>query len=89
MDENDKTSIVENPATVPNYVHQSDMARADMANKRMFILCIVELVIIIAMAVAFFIYESNVQEVVIEQDVETDDGISLANGMGDLYYGPR
>lgn len=25
MDENDKTNIVENPATVPNYVHQSEL----------------------------------------------------------------
>ena len=77
-----------NSHEIPKYVYQSALARMDVLNKRIFILCIIELVIIVAMAVGFFIYESQFEDVVIEQDLDAESGTVVANGMGDLnYYG--
>lgn len=84
MDERIETEGI---ATVPYYVHESSMARAERLNKRMFILCIIELLIIVAMAAGFFLYEAQYQDIIIEQDVESEDSTVVTNGMGDVNYG--
>jgi len=68
---------------------ESERARAERANRRLWILCIILSVLLCASWVGFFIYESQYETVVeYQQDVEQEaDGDGNNQYIGGDYYG--
>lgn len=65
-------------SNVPLMVHESDMARSERANRRLWITVIILIIAILASNIAWIIYESQYQYVEIDEySVEQD-----ANGQG-------
>lgn len=75
------------PEPVPYVVHESDMARQERTIKRLWILLLVMLVLLVGTNVAWIYYESQFEEVTVEQEVDTGDGDAFVVGNGDLNYG--
>ena len=75
---------------VPYIVHEADMARQERTIKRLWILCILLIVLLVGSNGAWIWYESQfVDEVTtITQEGEADgNGTVLLNNGGDLNYG--
>lgn len=74
--------------SVPYIVHESGMARLERTVKRLWILCILLILLLVGTNVAWIIYEAQfVDEIQIEQEVEADDGDAIVSGIGDISYG--
>lgn len=72
----------------PYYAHEIDMNRMERINKRWFIAFLVVLAMLFATNAGWIIYESQFQDVVIEQDASTDGGgNNYLNGTGVINYG--
>lgn len=68
--------------------HEGDMARMERANKRLWIIILVLIVALIGSNAGWLYYESQfVDEISVEQDVDTGEGDAFVNGIGDLNYG--
>lgn len=76
---------------VPYIVHESAMARAERANKRLWIALILVIVLLVGSNIGWMVYESQFEEVTTTESYEatTDDGgTAIANGSGEVrYYG--
>lgn len=76
---------------VPYIVHESAMARAERANKRLWIALILVIVLLVGSNIWWMIYENQFEEVTTTESYEatTDDGgTAIANGSGEVrYYG--
>ncbi len=73
-----------------NYLawHEGDMARMERANKRLWVVIIILIVALIGSNAAWIYYESQfIDEVSVEQDVDTGQGDAFVNGIGDFNYG--
>ena len=67
---------------------ESIIARFTDANRRLWILCILLISLLVLTNVCWVVYESQyVDEMSVEQEVETGDGDAIVNGIGDLSYG--
>lgn len=74
--------------TVPFTVHESALARAERHNKRLWVLCIIIFVSLIATNAGWIWYESQFEDVVVTQEAETDGSSNvILSGQGDVYYG--
>ena len=70
--------------------HEKEMTRMETANKRMFIAFLIVLVMLFATNIAWVIYESQFQDVVVTQEADTwDGGSNYMNGTGEFSYGTR
>ena len=70
--------------------HEKEMTRMETANKRMFIAFLIVLVMLFATNIAWVIYESQFQDVVVTQEADTwDGGNNYMNGTGEFSYGTR
>lgn len=68
-------------------LYESSMVRQERNFKRIWILCII-LIVVCVLTNGFWIWrEFQYEDIVVEQDVETDDGTAIVNGVGDMYYG--
>ncbi len=68
--------------------HEGDMARMERANKRLWVVIIILIVALIGSNAAWIYYESQfIDEVSVEQDVDTGQGDAFVNGIGDFNYG--
>ena len=80
--------MTEGVKDVPYLVHERDMARMQVSNRRMWILCIILAVLLAGSWIGFFIYESQFETVTQTQDVEQ---VAEDNGqnqfIGGDYYG--
>lgn len=78
-------------ADVPYIVHESAMARAERANKRLWIALILVIVLLVGSNIGWMWYESQFEESTMTETYEatTDDGgTAIANGSGEVrYYG--
>lgn len=73
---------------IPYIVHESNMARMERTIKRLWILCILLVLLLVGTNVAWIIYEAQfVEEVQIEQQVESEDSENYITGIGDISYG--
>lgn len=73
---------------IPYFVHEGDMSRMERANKRLWIVILVLIVALVGSNGAWIWYESQfVDEVSVEQDVDTGEGDAFVNGIGDFNYG--
>lgn len=62
---------------IPYFVHEGVVARMERTNRRLWILCIILIVLLAATNGAWIWYESQFEDVVsteISQDVNSDDG---------------
>ena len=63
------------------------MARLDLANRRMFVIIIVLLVLLAGTNAAWIIYESQYESQYAEVEVDTGEGDAYVSGIGDVTYG--
>lgn len=74
--------------TIPYIAHEGGMARMERIIKRLWILCIVLIVLLVSTNIAWLIYEAQfTDEVKIEQEVDANDGDAYVSGIGDINYG--
>ena len=71
---------------------ESQGARLERSNKRLFILNVILMIILLATNGAWIYYESTfstTQETKVEQEIETGegDGDTIISGVGDINYG--
>lgn len=59
---------------IPYFCHEGDMARAERTIKRLWILCILLIVLLVGTNIAWIHYESQykTEKTVVTQDVDTD-----------------
>lgn len=68
--------------------HEKEMTRMETANKRWFIAFLIVLVMLFASNAGWIIYESQFQDVIIEQDGYSEgNGTNVFNGTGEVKYG--
>lgn len=75
------------PDPVPFAVHESAMARAERTSRRLWILLIVLVVLLVGSNALWILYESQFEDVSVEQEVDTGEGDAFVVGNGDLNYG--
>lgn len=71
-------------AMIPYFAHEGEMARAERTNRRLWILCILLIVLLVGSYIGFFYYESQFEDTVtttqtVTQDVDTGDGTAIIN----------
>lgn len=71
MDENINNNV---PETIPYVVHESEVARMERMVKRLFILCIMLLVVAVGTNAYWIWYENQWQDEVITQEIKQDSG---------------
>lgn len=77
-------------AMIPYFAHEGEMARMERANKRLWIALILLIVCLVGSNLAWVIYESQFENVSIQQDANTDGGgNNYMNGTGEFSYGSR
>lgn len=73
-------------ATIPFFAHEEQMARLDSTIKRLWILCILLVVLLVGTNIAWIVYESQFENVVVTQ--QNEDGYnSYIGNDGDIYNG--
>lgn len=75
---------------IPYFVHEGDMARLERTIKRLWILCILLVIMLVATNAGWTYYEAQWEDVVTTttQEVEQDAGDSGINAfVGGDYYG--
>lgn len=66
---------MDNEKTIPYYAHEGIVARMERANRRLWILCIVLILLLAGTNGAWIYYESQfLDEVTVTQDVESGNG---------------
>lgn len=70
---------------IPFVVHESDMIRMERINRRVWILCIILIISLIASNAGWIYYESQfiTEETTVEQEVDTGEGDATVIGVGD------
>ncbi len=73
------------------YAHEGEVANLEIANKRLFILCLVIFIALILTNGAWIYHESLYQDVIEETYTTTTDGDNavFVNGNGDLHYNDK
>lgn len=76
--------------SVPYIVHEGDMARLERTIRRLWILCILLVVMLVGTNAGWFWYESQWETVEtttqeVEQDVDTGNGDATVIGIGSIY----
>lgn len=77
--------------TVPYIIFEGEMARQERTIKRLWIMCLITLVLLVGSNICWIFYEAQFEDIVITQDGEADEnGNVRLNGVanGDIYdYG--
>lgn len=70
------------------FEHEEQMARLERTNVRVWVLCIILIILFVATNGAWIYYESQfaVTETTVEQEVDTGEGSATVIGVGD-YHG--
>ena len=73
---------------IPYIAFESTTSRLERANRRLWILCIILVFLLLATNIAWIIYEAQfIEEVQIEQEIESEDSENFITGIGDISYG--
>ena len=75
------------PEPVPYLVHEGAMARAERTIRRLWIMAILAILLLVGTNAVWIWYESQWEDITVEQEVETREGFQIVNGVGDLTYG--
>ena len=76
---------------IPYFCHEGDMARAERTIKRLWILCILLIILLVGTNIAWIHYENQWEtaETVVTQDVDTDNGGNASINDGVHINGTR
>ena len=74
---------------IPYFCHEGDMARAERTIKRLWILCILLIILLVGTNAAWIYYENSFEDVVtVTQEADTDGGgNAYVNNGGDFING--
>lgn len=75
-----------NIAMIPFVAHEAEATRAERANRRLWILCIILIFVLMATNIAWVIYELQFDTISVEQKNDTGDNSYIGND-GDIYNG--
>lgn len=78
--------IVQTPKDVPYIVHEGDVARLERVIKRMWVLVLSLIILLFVSNAAWIWYESQLNEIRIEKDNESDYNNFIGND-GDIHNG--
>ena len=53
---------------IPYFCHEGDMARAERTIKRLWILCIILIILLVGTNIAWIVYENSFEDIVVTQD---------------------
>lgn len=53
---------------IPYFCHEGDMARAERTIKRLWILCIILIILLVSTNIAWIVYENSFEDIVVTQD---------------------
>ena len=70
---------------VPYIVYESEIARMERINKRFWVLIITLVALLCITNGAWLYYESQMEETVITQDVDSGESAAYVTGIGDVY----
>lgn len=73
--------------SVPYVVYEDSMARMERTIEKLWILCITLLVLFIGSNIAWVYYESQFEDVVVTNEVDTGIGDATVTGVGDIING--
>lgn len=59
---------MDNEKTIPYYAHEGVVARMERANRRLWILCILLIVLLVGTNIAWIVYENSFEDIVVTQD---------------------
>ena len=68
-------------------VHEGIMVRQERTIKRLWVLCIVIFLSLVATNAGWIWYESQWQDEYVTQEVDTGNGTAVVSGIGDINYG--
>lgn len=71
---------------IPYFCHEGDMARAERTIKRLWILCILLIILLVGTNTGWIYYESQMETVVVTQDNANGYNNFIGND-GDINYG--
>ena len=70
---------------IPWIAHEAEMTRFERAYRRVWILCIIIFVALVLTNAGWIWYESQFEDTVVSQDVDTGFGSAVVSGIGDIY----
>ena len=73
------------PETIPYIVHEDHMVRQERTIRRLWILCIIIFIALVGTNAGWIIYESQWEDQVITQDIDTGTGDAVVAGVGNAY----
>lgn len=76
---------VDNVGPIQRYYHEQEVSRLERHNKRLWITLLVTLFFLVATNAAWIWHESQFEDTVVTQDVDTGEGSAYITGVGDVY----
>lgn len=75
-------------AMIPYFAHEGEMSRMERANKRLWILIILLIIVLVGTNAGWIIYESQFSDIVTSTEIDADQegDYNFVSG-GDLIYG--
>ena len=83
----DRIGDIMDNKNMPYLVHESIIARMERTIERLWILCILLIVLLVGTNVAWIYYEKQFEDTVITQEVDTGNGDANVTGIGDIFNG--
>lgn len=74
-----------NPENIPYIVHEDHVFSLERTIKRMWILCIIMFIALVASNICWIVYEAQWSDQVITQDIDTGNGDAVVAGVGNAY----
>ena len=62
---------------IPYFLHEDILARMERTIERLWILCIILIVLLVGTNIAWICYENSFEDTVISQEVESDNGNAI------------
>lgn len=75
---------------IPYLAFESAQIRLERTNRRLFILCIILILLLLATNIGWLYYESQFstnESTEVSQDIDTGNGDAFIAGIGDVIYG--
>ena len=76
---------------IPFVVHEADMTRMERTNRRVWILCIILVILLFGTNAGWMYYESQFEVVEssqeVQQEIDTGEGDTTVIGIGDINHG--
>lgn len=77
----------ENIISVPYPVYESERARHEREKVRRFIIEVILILLLFGTNAAWIAYESQFEDIYVQQEVDTGEGLAYVTGVGDSQYG--